>query len=93
MHDPVVQMADMNRPHIEKFDEPLAALHSADALLILTAWPEYRAIAPIDIAIALAGRIVLDPYGVLNAVDAENAGLKYWTLGRSSEISNAAPSA
>ena len=54
----------------------------ADALMILTPWPEYRAIAPEEIARWLKGRIVLDPYAVLAAEAAFAAGLRYYTLGR-----------
>ena len=64
------------------FATPLETLAGADALMILTPWPEYRAIAPDEIARQLKGRIVLDPYAVLDAEAAFAAGLRYYTLGR-----------
>ena len=39
-------------------------------------------IAPAEIARSLRGRIVLDPYAVLDRKAAETAGLVYYTLGR-----------
>jgi UDPglucose 6-dehydrogenase len=50
--------------------------------MILTPWPDYRRIAPVEIARSLRGRIVLDPYAVLDRKAAEAAGLVYYTLGR-----------
>ena len=72
LHDPVVKM-DRSLP------SALEAAQGADALMILTPWPEYRAIDPADIVAAMRGRIVLDPYGVLKPT---NACLQIHTLGR-----------
>jgi UDPglucose 6-dehydrogenase len=73
-HDPVVPSATAK--------EPLEAARGADALMILTPWPQYRAIAPAEIAKAMRGRIVLDPYGVLDRGKSLAAGLRLHTLGR-----------
>ena len=68
-------------------NQVVAELHDrgkgADALMILTPWQHYREISPAEIAQALSGNIVLDPYAVLDAADAADAGLAYYTLGRS----------
>ena len=73
-HDPVVAGATAK--------EPLEAARGADALMILTPWPQYRKIASAEIAAALRGRIVLDPYAVLDRKAAAAAGLQVHTLGR-----------
>jgi UDPglucose 6-dehydrogenase len=62
--------------------DPLAAARGADGLLILTPWPEYRAIKPADIAGALTGRIVIDPYSVLDPAGMRRSQLIHYTLGR-----------
>lgn len=82
LHDPVVPAGAANRAEAKAADEPLAAVEGADALMILTPWPQYRSVAPAAIATAMKGRVVLDPYGVLDARAAEAAGLRYFTLGR-----------
>ena len=82
LHDPVVPASAAAHDNAEGCKEPLDALAGADALMILTPWPQYRAISPADIARQLAGRIVLDPYAVLEHVAAAAAGLQYYTLGR-----------
>ena len=84
LHDPVVPASAADHPGAEAADDPLAAAKDADALMILTPWPAYRAIAPAEIARALRGRIVLDPYGVLDRKAALAAGLEMYTLGRRS---------
>jgi UDPglucose 6-dehydrogenase len=73
-HDPVVPGATDK--------DPLDAARGADALMILTPWPQYRRIDPAAIAAAMRGRIVLDPYAVLDRGAAAAAGLDLHTLGR-----------
>jgi UDPglucose 6-dehydrogenase len=50
--------------------------------MILTPWPQYRQVTPLEIAQALSGKIVIDPYAVLDHAGAAKAGLAYFTLGR-----------
>jgi UDPglucose 6-dehydrogenase len=75
LHDPVVPGSTQK--------DPLDVARGADALMILTPWPEYRNIEPARIAAAMHGRIVLDPYKVLDGKAAATAGLRIHTLGRS----------
>jgi UDPglucose 6-dehydrogenase len=83
LHDPVVPASAANHPRAVAASTPLEAARGADALMILTSWPEYRAIPPTQIASAMRGRIVLDPYSVLDAGTVTAAGLDLYTLGRS----------
>jgi UDPglucose 6-dehydrogenase len=82
LHDPVVPASAAAHPCAQGCGDPLEAVRGADALMILTPWPQYRTIAPAQIARTMAGRIVLDPYGVLDAEAAAAAGFEYHTLGR-----------
>jgi UDPglucose 6-dehydrogenase len=82
VHDPVVPAAAVAHPRAEGCPEPLEAAKGADALMILTPWPQYRSIAPSEVARRMAGRLLLDPYRVLDPEAAEAAGLRYYTLGR-----------
>jgi UDPglucose 6-dehydrogenase len=81
-HDPWVPQAAVADLPIERTEDPLSAARGADALMILTPWPEYRRIAPEQIAAALDGRIVIDPYSVLDLKATQAAGLMHYTLGR-----------
>jgi len=76
VHDPVVRSE-----RLDQVAEPLEALADADALMILTPWPAYRSIAPAEIARRLRGRLVIDPYRVLDRSEALAQKLDYRTLG------------
>jgi UDPglucose 6-dehydrogenase len=82
VHDPAVAAHLINNPNVASFDDPMRAIKGADALMILTPWPQYRRVAPVEIAQALNGKIVIDPYAVLDPVAAAKAGLACFTLGR-----------
>jgi UDPglucose 6-dehydrogenase len=82
VHDPVVPASAAASTYVTGANEPLQATAGAEALMILTPWPDYRRVAPADIAASLRGKIVLDPYAVLDRKAAEAAGLAYYTLGR-----------
>jgi UDPglucose 6-dehydrogenase len=82
-HDPVVPVSAVATANVEGFSDPLAAAKGADALMILTPWPEYRGVAPAEIAKVLKGNIVLDPYSVLDARAVSKTKLDLYTLGRS----------
>ncbi len=82
LHDPVVPASVAKHPNVYAATDPLAAAEGAAALMILTPWPQYRAIDPKRIAAALRGRIVIDPYRVLDASAVAEAGLDLYTLGQ-----------
>ena len=69
-------------PALDVKEEPLAVARGADVLMILTPWPQYRGIAPAQVAAAMRGRTVVDPYGVLDRKAARDAGLTVHALGR-----------
>ena len=79
-HDPQVADDVVTVP-LSRATDPLAALDGADSLLILTPWPAYRDIAPTDIAARMPGKLVIDPYRVLDGDALRAAGLGYLTLG------------
>jgi UDPglucose 6-dehydrogenase len=82
LHDPLVPAAAVRHPRATAAADALGALRGADALMILTPWAQYRDIAPAQIARQMRGRIVLDPYSVLDFGAAAEAGLEVYTLGR-----------
>jgi UDPglucose 6-dehydrogenase len=83
VHDPVVPASALKHPTASAVREPLEALEGAQALLILTPWPQYKAFRAAQIAKAMSGRVVIDPYGILDLQQAAAAGLEVYTLGRS----------
>jgi UDPglucose 6-dehydrogenase len=81
--DPVVPASAAPHPAATGAESALAAAQGVDALAIMTPWPEFRRLSCIDLAKAMRGRLVLDPYRVLDGVAARAAGLDYRTLGAS----------
>ncbi|MCA3262823.1 MAG: nucleotide sugar dehydrogenase [Telmatospirillum sp.] len=79
-YDPAVPH-DALAANVVRTHTPLDAATGADALCIMTPWPEFAAIEPGAIAAKMRGRVVLDPYGMLDARAACDAGLECFTLG------------
>jgi len=82
LHDPVVPASAAGHPGAIATKTALDAATGADALMILTPWPEYRSIDPSQLAQVMRGHVVLDPYAVLDQRVARVAGLQIHTLGR-----------
>jgi UDPglucose 6-dehydrogenase len=79
VHDPVVPPSVV--PFARGFSDPLACAAGADALVIATPWPQYRAIAPEDLARVMAGRLLVDPYRLIDGARAVAVGFEYYALG------------
>ena len=47
-------------------DSALAAAEGADALLVMTPWSSYASISPKELQNRLRGRVIIDPYALLN---------------------------
>jgi UDPglucose 6-dehydrogenase len=79
-YDPEAEAVTVPEP-FHRVNDPLAACGDADALVVATPWPSFAAIEPAAIASALRGRLVVDPYGVLEPGRCSAAGLTHARLG------------
>jgi UDPglucose 6-dehydrogenase len=79
VHDPVVPATVAQ--WTKAAGDPLAAVKDADVLVIATPWPQYRDLKPAELARAMKGKTVLDPYRVLNGRACAAVGFTYYTLG------------
>jgi UDPglucose 6-dehydrogenase len=79
--DPATRPHAEWHPRMTSTDSALAACDGADALVIMTPWPQFRALAPADIAARLRGRIVVDPFALLDRAAAAAADLVHVVLG------------
>lgn len=77
--DPVVKGAVV--PFAEEAASALACARGADALMILTPWPEFKTLDVAELAAVMAGRLIIDPYRCLAEAKAVAAGFDYITLG------------
>lgn len=82
-HDPtVVGPSDELPAGLELATGPLEACAGADALVLLTEWPEFAEVDPGAVADALARPAVVDTRGVLDRGRWEQAGLHVGSIGR-----------
>lgn len=81
LFDPVVPASAAPNSHKIGTASELEACDGADAVVIMTPWAQFRSLEPAAIASRLRGKIVLDPYAVLDRVACRAAGLEYHTLG------------
>ncbi len=59
----------------------LEAVNGADAVAVMTPWPEFRKITADNLAQHMAGCVVIDPYQVLDGKTLRARGFTYATLG------------
>ena len=81
VHDPVVPARAAGHPRATGCATALEAATGADALAIMTPWPAYREVSPSDLRRVMRGRVILDPYRVLDGAAARAAGFDYFALG------------
>jgi UDPglucose 6-dehydrogenase len=81
-YDPAVNWQDAALAAVRRADAPLDACSEADAIAIMTPWRQFRDLAPADIADAMRGTLVLDPYRMLDHGACAAAGLDHRVLGR-----------
>ena len=64
------------------FDDPVEAARGADALAILTDWPQFREIDLAAVRDAMAGRVLFDGRNMLDRETVEQLGFAYLGVGR-----------
>ena len=80
-HDPVAQIDAAEFPHVTIFSSPLAAAEGADALLVMTPWSSYASLPAKELRTLLRGRVIIDPYAVLDETQCRDLGFEYFRLG------------
>ena len=81
-YDPAARGVEM-LPWVQRCDSALEACDGADALAVLTEWPEFAAITPTDVASRLSSPVVVDGRNVLNPQQWKSSGFQYRGVGRS----------
>ena len=80
VHDPVVPPSVV--PDVAWAATAEAAATGADAVLLMTPWAAYRDLDPSALAQRMRGRIVIDPYRLLDPAGVASAGLTLYSIGR-----------
>jgi UDPglucose 6-dehydrogenase len=85
-HDPAVKALPPSlAAEVELCLDPAEAAAGADALVISTAWPDYREVPTEDMLSALRRPLIIDPAGWLRAGMAAHSGLRYLCVGTAPE--------
>ena len=81
-HDPAVRVLPTGlAAQLELTDSAAAAADGASALVVATPWPEYRTIAPSDIAARMVRRLVLDANRFLGETLGKHEDIEYVSVG------------
>lgn len=83
--DPVVPASSAPNTRCYAAESEYEACEGADVLAVMTPWDQFRELDPWKVAGRMRGRIVLDPYRILEAKSWRDAGLSYHTLGVSAQ--------
>jgi UDPglucose 6-dehydrogenase len=67
---------------IEFADSPLAAVARADAVVLVTEWPEFVELDWSTVAAAMQGKVIVDGRNALDPEAIRAAGLTYEGIGR-----------
>ena len=78
--DPAAEI-DAGGPNIVRKESAIAAAEQADVLLVMTPWPEFHILTAANLVKSMSGRVVIDPYQVLDGIDLVKNGFTYATLG------------
>lgn len=76
-------------PRVQTFADPLEALEGADAVLLVTEWPEYRALDWAEAKRRLRRAVVLDGRNALDPQAMAALGYVYQGIGRGRKVSEA----
>jgi|SRR5579883_2336659 len=80
-YDPVATIDTSAFGSVQTFPSALDVARGASALVVMTAWKEFGAVPLEAVRDAMAGRVILDPYAVLNAGRCRELGFDYHSLG------------
>jgi UDPglucose 6-dehydrogenase len=81
VYDPAIESVELPE-RMRLVRSAMEAAH-ADALLVLTEWPEFRKVEPSALAASLRQRLVVDGRNVLDGQRLADAGVRYRGVGRS----------
>jgi UDPglucose 6-dehydrogenase len=81
-HDPVaIPEAEKIKPNIQYFQDPYQAVTGAEALLILTDWPEYRELDYSTLKLKMNSPNIVDGRNILDAKRMVELGFRYKGVG------------
>jgi UDPglucose 6-dehydrogenase len=80
-YDPRVRLTAPGRPEVRQRPTPLEACTGADALAVMTPWPEFAEVDLAAVRAAMRGLLLVDPHGSFDGAAAARLGFSYFKLG------------
>jgi UDPglucose 6-dehydrogenase len=80
-YDPKVSLGDVAPANMFEASSSFEAVRGADVLAVMTPWPEFQVAELETVMNVMRGRLILDPYGVLNGQRCRRLGFVYRRLG------------
>jgi UDPglucose 6-dehydrogenase len=90
-YDPAVKLPGDSYPKFELRGSAIECCQRADALVIPTPWPEFRQVDVKAVRAVMSGKIILDPFGMLDGEIAASIGFDYYRLGMPPRFADAKP--
>ncbi len=81
-YDPVVKADRAWHPRLTQHSTALEACDGSDAVCLMTPWPEFGSLSAAELAKRMTGKIVIDPYRLLDRGLAAASGLDHVVLGQ-----------
>ena len=81
-HDPAIKTLPQEIGDVRLFSDPLTAASGADALVVATPWPEFRAVSGDEVVARMSGDLVLDANRFLSMTLGQEPRLRYVSVGR-----------
>ena len=85
VYDPGVKNKKINYP-VHQSNNIFEATSKADVLLILTPWKIFSLIEPKTLKRVMKGKVIIDPYRVLNEEKFKKYGFSYFTLAKKTNL-------
>ena len=86
-HDPIVDVVPQV-PELRIVTDPYAVAERADAVVLMTEWPEYRSLELGELATRMRGRLLVDARNAFEPAKVEIAGLEYEGIGRAKAVAS-----
>ncbi len=81
VYDPMVSLNGAGGPHVVQTADALEACRGADALVVMAPWPEFSTVTPAQIREQMRGRLLIDPFGMVDGERWTALGGRYLRLG------------
>lgn len=82
VYDPMVKIQDNKYTNLTQSDTAIETCQDSDILVIATPWEEFKDFNLCEASNKMSGKVIIDPFAVLNYAEVLKYGFEYKTLGK-----------